>query len=136
MSGSSSAGAGGGGGRGGAGTAHSKNHPAAPGGEPGGGGGGGNPPPRARGGGGGGGGGTLPQAAERVVGERGIVAARGADQPVLGVVDERVHAVGDEVAVGVVLERRARRPVAGGAGILVEAVDRVGTADREGRVGG
>jgi hypothetical protein len=48
----------------------------------------------------------LPQPPERIVAERRRVPARSAHQPVFGVVDVGVRAVGGEVAVGVVGERR------------------------------
>jgi len=67
--------------------------------------------------------GELVEPAERVVGERDP--GRGGDEPVLDVVDVGPAAIRNEVAVGVVAERcPARRAV------LVEAVGRIGAADR------
>jgi len=65
----------------------------------------------------------LEQAAERVVDERRPVRSR--HQPVLDIVDKGAVAIGGQIAVGVVGERRA----AGGA-ILVEPVGRVGAVAR------
>lgn len=74
---------------------------------------------------------SLEQPAHRVIAERRRRRPGGRDQTVLLIIDHRRRAIGGEVAVGVVSERR--RP---GAGILVQPIDRVGPVDIVGRVRG